>query len=491
MEAPIGEQGLIRQAIDPLRRTMIDTVYWQLNTDPYFGTATSHLTDWFSHPTKVGPQWGAGRKNFKTAGEWRIYENAREMIAKGTDPPAVVVRGGHQAGLDVFLSLRFNDGHDHWLKGGLEDPNMSPIKRRHPDWLLGRSVGDYSQFAYNFGLAEVRRYRMDVVAETIAHYDLDGFDFDFCRWPVLFRKGEGERGAAFITDMLRETRRLLARKAETAGRRLYLSVRVPYDLSGNLREGMDVAEWVKEGVVDIVVVAGRGGGWDYRLPIEEFRKLPGAERCHIVAQNLDGFKEARPRSAYVLFGERDYYSDEMHRAVAARHWQAGAGGIFLWNQDWLKFVKVHEFQPQSWKELGDAELLARLDKHYVTGPAGRGGSLPKTVGGAGDEVSIDIDIADSFEPGGASAPAQATLRIMVEHLTSLDHLIYELNGHQLDSRRAVKRYNYNDCWLDFDAREAFKRGSNRLHLAVQSRNSHVDAPLAVRSVEAIVRYRAS
>ena len=88
-------------------------MYWQLNTDPYFGSASHHLTDWFSHDTKIGPRWGEGRASFKTAGEWRIYENARQMMAAGTDPVRVVIEHGHRAGLDVFLSLRFNDGHDH------------------------------------------------------------------------------------------------------------------------------------------------------------------------------------------------------------------------------------------------------------------------------------------------------------------------------------------------------------------------------------------
>ena len=132
MEAPIAVEGLVRKAIDPLRGTMVDTLYWQMNTDPYFGSSTSHLTDWFSHPTWVGPVWGQGQQSFKTAGEWRIYENARDLIDRGTDPPKVIIEHGHAAGLDVFLGFRFNDGHDHALPGGLDDPNMRPIKKAHP-----------------------------------------------------------------------------------------------------------------------------------------------------------------------------------------------------------------------------------------------------------------------------------------------------------------------------------------------------------------------
>ncbi len=486
MEAPIGVEGLVRNAIDPLRGTMVDTLYWQMNTDPYFGSSTSHLTDWFSHPTRVGPVWGQGRQSFKTAGEWRIYENARELIDSGTDPPKVIIEHGHAAGMDVFLGFRFNDGHDHRLPGGLDDPNMSPIKKAHPDWLLGPSAGDYSQFAYNFAVPEVRRYRMAMLAETIANYDLDGVDLDFCRWPILFRPGEGEDGARQLTEMLRETKALLERKGREAGRRLFLSVRVPYDLDETRREGMDVRTWIGEHIVDIVVVAGTGGGWNYRLPIEEYRELAAGTECKIVAQNLDGFKERRPRSAHVLFGEGDYYSTEMHRAVAARHWRAGADGIYIWNQDWIKFAKDDRFDPQSWKEIGNPDGLAGLDKHYLVGPSGRGGNLPVELAGHGETVRIQIDIADDLPS--AQGRVEAVLRVMVEHLTSLDRVRFELNGARLDAASATVRYNYNDCWLDFPVADVLKRGWNDLCLTVESRNPHVEASLAIRSVEVLTRF---
>ena len=118
MEAPIGIEGLVHETIDPLRDTIVDTLYWQIGTDPYFGTATARLSDWYSHRTKVGSVWGSDRDKFKTAGEWRISENTQQIMAQGTDPAAVVIEHGHKAGLDVFVSFRINDGHDSRLKDG-------------------------------------------------------------------------------------------------------------------------------------------------------------------------------------------------------------------------------------------------------------------------------------------------------------------------------------------------------------------------------------
>ena len=489
MEAPIGVDGLVRQSIEPLHGTLVDTVYWQLNTDPYYGSASHHLTDWFSHDTQVGPRWGEGRASFKTAGEWRIYENARQIMATGTDPVRVVIEHGHRAGLDVFLSLRFNDGHDHRLPGGLDDPNMSPMKRKHPEWLLGPTVGDYSRFAYNFALPEVRRYRMDLVAETIAKYDLDGFDYDFCRWPILFRPGEGVTGAAVITELLRETRDLLQRKSATVGRPLALSVRVPYELAESKAEGMDTAAWIKEGIVDVVIVAGRGGSWNFRLPIEQYTSLAAGTSCQIIAQNLDGRKWRRPRSAMVLFDEPDYHTTEMHRAVAALHWRAGANGIYIWTQDWMKFVMDGQFNPQWWKEVGSPNLLSRLDKHYIVGPAGRGGNLPLRLAQPGDLAEVNVETADDLRAATERSPrSSATLRLMVEQLTVRDRITYEFNGTKLDPTTALRRYNYNDCWLDFDVSHLLRPGANSLKLRVEARNPRVGAPLLLRCVDALVHY---
>ena len=488
METPIGIEGLVREAIDPLRDTMVDTLYWQIGVDPWLGTETHRLSDWYSHQTKVGAVWGSDRNKFKTAGEWRIAENARQLMERGTDPVAVVIDQGHKAGLDVFVSLRFNDGHDSRLKDGLKDANMVPTRRDHPDWLLGGE--GFAKFGYNFAVPEVRAYTLALVKEAIANYELDGFDLDFDRQPTVFKNGEAEKNAALITDMLRETRQALDARGGKVGRRLFLSVRVPPGLDEDHRYGLDVPGWIKERLVDIVIV-GDPGGWNYRLPIEDYRALAQGTDCKILAQNLCAFKEDRGRSASVLFGEGNYYDTEQFRAVAARHWQAGADGMFIWNQHWLKFYRDDKFDRQSWKEIGDPLALARKDKHYIVGPEGRGGTLPVKLDQPGDAVNMNVEIADDLVAAQHDgALREVTLRLMIEQLTSLDQLDFQLNGVALDFASAKQRLNYNDCWLDFDVSKTMRKGNNALAIKATARNSHVLAPLTVRHVDALVRYSA-
>jgi hypothetical protein len=268
-------------------------------------------------------------------------------------------------------------------------------------------------------------------------------------------------------------------------------VRVPPGLDYDRQHGLDVPAWIKERLVDIVVV-GDPSGWNYRLPIEDYRALAQGTDCKILAQNLCAFKEDRGRSASVLFGERDYYSTEQFRAVAARHWQAGADGMFIWNQHWLKYYRDDKFDRQSWKEIGDPLALARKDKHYIVGPEGRGGMLPLKLGEAGDAVTVNVEIADDLAAAQHDgAPPEVTLRLMIEQLTALDQLDIQLNGAALDVASAKKRLNYNDCWLDFDVSKTMRKGNNALAIKAIARNPHVLAPLTVRHVDALVRYSAT
>ncbi|WP_395744679.1 family 10 glycosylhydrolase [Prosthecobacter sp.] len=479
MEAPIGIEGLVKEAIDPLRDTMVDTLYWQIGVDPWMGTDTHRLSDWYLHKTKVGTLWGSDRDKFKTASEWRIYENAHQMMEQGTDPVAVVIEQGHKAGLDVFVSFRINDGHDSRLRDGAKDTNLVPMRRDHPEWLIGEDA--FSKFAYNFAVPEVRTYVLALLQEAIAQYDLDGFDLDFCREPKLFKRGEGEKNTALVTEMVRAVRTALDARGKALGRKLLLSMRVRPDMDKMRHGGMDVAAWVKAGLVDILIV-GDPSGWNYRLPIEQFKELAKGTGCKVLAQNLCAFKEDRGRSTSVLFGERDYYSTAQFRATAALHWQAGADGMYLWNQHWIKHYRDAAFDRQSWKEIGDPAVLAHKDKHYIVGPQGRGGPLPLALAQAGDKAEINVEIAD--DP--AASSAQVTLRLMIEQLTMLDKIDIRLNGAALDVSAAKKRLNYNDCWLDFEVSKLMRKGGNALTIQCATRNPHVLASLSLRRVDVLV-----
>jgi hypothetical protein len=510
LEAPMGEQGLVNLTIGPLLDTQIDTLYWQLGVDPYKGTPSRRFSDYYLHNTNVGPRWGDDVDRFHSAGAWRIYENAREIMEAGTDPPAVVIDHGHRHGLDVFLSMRVNDIHDGWLEDG--DPLISPMKRNHPDWLLG--VADnpeessrfrgLSRFAYDFGVKEVRDYRLALAREAIENYDVDGFDWDFCRFPRFFRPGTARENAPLMTEMMRSIRRALDEKSAKAGRPLQLSVRVPPTFELALGSGLDVRTWIDEGLIDILI-AGVVHTSLHRVPVEEFVDAAQGTGVQVVAQNLGLFWFGRPYSASILFGEPNVFSTEMCRASAATYWQAGVDGLYLWNNHMIPFNRDIEYNRRQWKEIADPDLLAGLDKHYLVdsppdwrsfaaeldAPPVPQGPLPVELAEPGESASFRIDVVDDVRSAaGNGSLLDATLRLMIVHLTGLDEITIRLNGETLDRNTACTRLLYNECWLDFDvsADPALRRGWNDVEIEIVSRNPYIEAPLGIQSIEAIVRH---
>ncbi len=505
VEAPIGADGLEKLVLEPLDGTQVDTLFWQIGTDVFKSAPTHRLTGWYSHATDVGPRWGDGMGTFDSAGQWRIYENTQDLIEQGTDPLEVLVERGHKRGLDIFVSMRVNDIHDGFHKDG-EPPLFPPTKRDHPEWLLGPADNPgpdsrfkgLSRYALNFAVPEVRDYALAIATEAIENYDVDGIEWDFCRFPRLFPEGMTPDNAHLMTDLIGSLRQTLDKKSHEVDRRLELAVRVPPTIDLAAAFGLDVEEWIRRGLIDILT-AGVVHGNLHRIPIESFVQAAKGTDVQVIAQNPGFFWLGRPNSAKVLWGETGLYSDEMCRATAAAHWQAGADGIYLWNNQLIEFNHSAAYDRQPWREVGSPDTLLGMDKHYaVDSPADwetmryelgappiPKGPLPQTLAVAGDSAEIPIDIADDVGDGSPSA----TLRLLVVNLTDHDNLIITLNGVELNMATAIIALNYDDCWLDFDVSNGpLQRGWNSLSMRVVGRNQRVSAPLSLASVEVIVGY---
>jgi hypothetical protein len=378
------------------------------------------------------------------------------------------------------------------------------MKRDHPDWLLGpdapqRAVdrpyaGDQrrAKTAYDFAVPEVRDYKLALAREAIANYDLDGLDWDFCRYPRLFRDGDEQAGAQLLTELMRELKAALDAKAAASGRPVYFAVRIPDSLDQAMSAGIDVRAWLAEGLLDILVV-GQAMGNRHRLPVGGYVEAARGTGVQVIAQNLGLFGQARSLSARLLWNERDYYSTEMCRAVAAAHWRAGADGIYLFNNHLIPFTRDLDYDRQPWKEMADPDLIARKNKHYLLDQREWAeGPLPATLENPGDEVEVSVDVADDLDSAARDGALQAvTLRLLVEQLTIRDQLQFDLNGHTLDASKARTRQLYNDTWLEFDVTPPLARqGWNRLGVKVIARNPMIDCRLVLGSVEVLVGYRA-
>ena len=181
----------------------------------------------------------------------------------------------------------------------------------------------------------------------------------------------------------------------------------------------------------------------------------------------------------------------MIRAVAAAHIRAGAEGVFLFNNHYLQVVRDQDYDRLPWKEIGDPDLIARKDKHYLVDQQHwDAGPLPLELAGVGDSRRVFVDVADDLDAAlEEGALKEASLRLLVDHLTPLDQLEIRLNDELLTTARP-NRIFLNETWLEFDvAPPLLRQGWNRVGAIVRGRNPQVISPLSLKSVEVVVRYK--
>lgn len=200
-----------------------------------------------------------------------VWELKRDHIsALGDDPLQPILQFWKQGGRKFFFSIRMNDLHHAWLPPWPHTWNE--FRRTHRDlwfkpptdaewetqflpWLNG--TGPKPVFAkdtdllLDYSKPQVREHYLDILREACRRYELDGIEFDWLRFPELFRKGEVD--AATITAFVAEARSILDESAKRRGRPLRLVARVPDSPAGARSRGMDVEAWLKKGLLDAVI----------------------------------------------------------------------------------------------------------------------------------------------------------------------------------------------------------------------------------------------
>ncbi|MBN2307810.1 MAG: family 10 glycosylhydrolase [Candidatus Hydrogenedentes bacterium] len=359
------------------------------------------------------------------------------LIEEGTDPLAVVVEHCHANGIEAFWSMRVNDTHD--AGSAWSSPfQFSQFKKDHPEWLMGTREkrprhGGWT--AVDYTVPEVREFAFRIVEEVCGNYDVDGIEFDFFRHPVLFKRhamGEavGQAELDMMTDLFRRVRAMTEAVALEQGRRpILVAVRVPDSLEVCRYIGLDVERWLREDLVDILVMSGyfRLNPWTTSVDLGRKYGVP-VYAC---------LSETRVRDAEGAAPRRTL---ECYRARAMNAWDSGANGVYLFNY----------FHPESvlWSELGSRETLAPLDKVYTTAARGLGNLRGYIAGG---ERFLNRPILNPAHPRplapGATEQAEllvgemlpkqnaprVTLQLRIKGIAAADAVAVAMNGAALDT----------------------------------------------------------
>jgi hypothetical protein len=222
-----------------------------------------------------------------------------------------------------------------------------------------------------------------------------------------------------LTQFLREVREHLRKRGVERGRSVELAARVDENLEACRLDGFDVQTWVKEGLVDILIL----GSGAIDIAIEEFKELAKGTGV-LIYPCLYGWP-----SKYVPIPA------ELARGLAANYWYQGADGIYTFN--WFPHEANKKYQIELLNEIGDLQSLTGKPMMFA---ADRGrpqreyphnwmkAVLPVTLK-AGEEVSVPVMVGiDLTKP---RLPRVLGLRIECEGLPHADALKIQLNRNRL------------------------------------------------------------
>jgi hypothetical protein len=377
----------------------------------------------FTYNTKIG--------NVFTSKDGRYAKNkTKEFIAQGTDPLRIIVDFCRREGIEVFWSMRMNDTHDAYTPA-----LFPPLKKEHPEWLMGARGTRFENgrwSAVDYGHEEVRDYAFRFIEEVCQNYEIDGVMMDFFRHPVFFKRhalGEavGQEELDQMTLLVRRVRAMADREGLKRGRPILIATRVPDSVEWCRAIGLDIARWMDEGLIDLLVVSGyfRLNPWEASVALGHKYGVP-VYGCLSETRLKDAeAKEVRASRA-------------CYRGRAATVWNAGADGIYTFNFFQPKNPLLHE--------MGEPAVITQHDRVYCTGARGVAACDFWFTGGLrwlnrsvlspeqpralepGAPVTVELDVGEDVAEGG---PVDVTLRLRVADLVDADALAVTLNGKPL------------------------------------------------------------
>ncbi len=267
-----------------------------------------------------------------------------ELLALGTDTMQVAVEFCRQNKVKVLANFRVNDVHDAWYKHW-----MYGIKVAHPEQLIGTEENKPlfgSWTAFNFALPEVRQRAFAICKELLSHYDVDGLEMDFYRFPVFFKSVAWGGSASAeeveaMTQLMRDVRAEADRIGKIRGRYLVVATRVPDSAPVAKDAGLDIDTWMREKLIDIFIAGGDGG---------YYNTYEGA----VALGRRHGIKVFPSIDTSWMGGGRNSIPGYTAQAAAALN--AGADGLFYFNMFYAKpYIKLMH------RNLDDLRLM---DKQY-------------------------------------------------------------------------------------------------------------------------------
>ena len=454
--------------IDEVAGTGVDTfVYGVERNDGLF------------YPSKHGIMFGDDKEAMTSVIEWRAWKNLRTLIGQGHDPLRVLIDRAHDKGIEFIASLRFS-GY-----AGLEDRHRIPASEEHAG--DGRNGADHAHL-------EVRDHQFSVLEELATDYPTDGVELDFVFSNFYFEYLKGRQNAPIMTDLVGRIAEMVRSRPGKPG---VVGARVLPTEEMCLNAGLDIRQWLKDGLLDYVVpLIYQPLYLDGDMPIEWL-----VEAAHGADTSVYGFLhpyyhiEDDRRFHYIV-----HHTPPMVRAAASNHRDKGVDGLYAWFFKW----PFQDAQRAMLTELADPDLSHQKPKHFFIpwrdermAALGYDRPLPQSVQ-VGGSATIPFYISDDLSPDDSAdddqCVRQVLLRVNLENTASGDDVAMALNGASLAGETAVRSYGglvapYESQWLEIELeRVRPRRGHNIFEVTLHSRPEDLDGGISVVDFEVVVNF---
>ena len=449
------------------------------------------------HDTRVGEFWGHHIEKWKHLIFRRAHQNAKRLIDEGHDPLRVVCERAHEKGILVYPTLLVNQPTGE--RG--TDMRTSLFRLNNPHLEIGAGVdvpADYPGFHnLDFKHKEVRNERIALIKETLAQYAVDGFELQMNYVPYYFHPDEIDAGREILSAWIEK----VYRAVKESGKERELAVRIPASLEACSAVGMDVREWIRRGIVDIVT------GVNYDVPnimdqTLDLSPLVAAARGSKTRVLADLYME-------VASDRRMDASTEQVRAGACNYWAQDVDGLFL--DMWFLYWPYDATFYEKLREMPHPDIMSPKDKSYFVPTAlgverkpqleiGPGRQLPRLLYLNRPETvrwRVSDDLARWHKKGRVH---EVLLRVRLTNAVESDRVHFKINGKRLPETLLRKinnvykmrspRYRVFGYWYVFklDQEHWPIQGINELEVTVTHRDADIVPQLTVRDVELDIKY---
>lgn len=487
MYEPPMQKEQFEAAVDEVLGTPVDTLVFGL------GDGRTML-----HGTKVGELWGDPVKKWPHLIFRRAHQNAKMMLESGLDPLRIVCEHAQANGMRIYPSLWLNRGRGETRKQDVRAANFT-WENQHLE--IG-ARGDFDQNfpergkrKLDFKHRQVQDERFALIEEVLQNYPVNGFELWFGH-DYYFHPKEVEAGREIMTAWVKR----VSQAVKASGQERELTVLVPASIEKALSLGLDLREWIRQGIVDVINAQNYYQKIDNLADFRPLLKAAKGSSCKIHAVTHAVVGSDRVNGATI----------EMVRAVACNYWAQGVDGLYLgqWfgGSNW-------PYQPSFYQQLREVaypQLMAPKDKFYMiptaepehrTSPPTPPMPLPRDLN-VNQPVRLELPIADNLPRWDRQNRVhEVLLRIRLLNNTELDKVIFRLNGKILGDSQLRKinhlyrmhapRFRVNNSyWYIYrlDRNNWPRQGTNMIETTLKRRDPKVTSQLQLRDVEIETRY---